>query len=442
MIEENNIIDGKKSVLGAEYILSKEDHQLFLEWLGPKWSGSNIESEYEKKFRQFWEIFFTDDITLDELHDKFEKALSSVRSGPIFSWLNWVKAQHICFFYTKKDISILSLSRHLKKHVSEVSFCLWSFFTMQFPHYESYFSNKLQIGDITCKNIHLTYELIEKDLDLNSNFDNNKDEEILNSLEITIYREWDEFISLVRKQGDSRENKEEKVYFYRRQMILFRDFFVLVSCSLALILLIKKGDEYYDSILGKQVDMFPAKFNVKAKFFTEKYSPEINIELKKDLEDFQKLKKDMNLKTVTESEERFVTESEVVLASLDLIPQDLEGVGFEHSEYEEMSKGGYRDERYGRKEVYRLMIKSVNPNKIAKSVIKVLLKYNVEQVNTVKPGTVVPGGIYYNLFVPRPLLKEFLHEINQLGDASLHVSKTRRGVPFNKSKVFIWVKRI
>ena len=74
---------------------------------------------------------------------------------------------------------------------------------------------------------------------------------------------------------------------------------------------------------------------------------------------------------------------------------------------------------------------------------ELLSTYGVTQVDNVKPGTPVPGGVYYNIFVPRAHLEEFLAQVMQIDEAVLYESRTRgRGNPPGKNKVFIWVKSL
>ena len=80
----------------------------------------------------------------------------------------------------------------------------------------------------------------------------------------------------------------------------------------------------------------------------------------------------------------------------------------------------------------------------SKEKLNVLLdKYKVTQVDNVRPGKSVPGGIYYNIYVPRLYLKEFLAQVVDMDEAVLYESRTRTGRnPPGKNKVFIWVKNI
>ena len=92
--------------------------------------------------------------------------------------------------------------------------------------------------------------------------------------------------------------------------------------------------------------------------------------------------------------------------------------------------------------VYRVMMKSVNSIDAKSKLNGLLTKYQVKQVDKVKPGKFVPGGVYYNLFVPRQYLKEFLAQVMDIDDSILYESRTRGRNPPGKNKVFIWIKNI
>jgi hypothetical protein len=60
----------------------------------------------------------------------------------------------------------------------------------------------------------------------------------------------------------------------------------------------------------------------------------------------------------------------------------------------------------------------------------------------VRPGQEVPGGIYYNLYVPREFLQEFIEQVKSVDSSISYESRTRsKRNPPGKNKVFIWVKR-
>ena len=131
------------------------------------------------------------------------------------------------------------------------------------------------------------------------------------------------------------------------------------------------------------------------------------------------------------------------MTSVDTLPKDFTAANLEQSDYEEIKKGGYRNTRYGRRKAYRVMMTSVDPSKTKEELKEMLKKYDITQVDNVKPGTSIPGGIYFNLYVPTPFLKEFLSKVtSREQNATILESKTIYGGPTNRNRVFIWVKSI
>ena len=161
-----------------------------------------------------------------------------------------------------------------------------------------------------------------------------------------------------------------------------------------------------------------------------------------ELEELEKIESRQVFRDVSSSQ-RYEVESDVVLTSVDTLPKDFASANLEQSDYEEVKKGGYRNVRYGRRKAYRVMMTSVDPNKTKEELAALLEKYSVTQVDNVKPGTSIPGGIYFNLFVPTTHLKEFLSKVtSREQNATILESKTIYGGPSGRNRVFIWVKSI
>jgi hypothetical protein len=161
----------------------------------------------------------------------------------------------------------------------------------------------------------------------------------------------------------------------------------------------------------------------------------------KELEDLEKIES----KAIFEENEktnRYEAESDVVLTSVNSIPKDFTSADLEQSDYEEKKKGGYRNVRYGGNKAYRIMMTSESPDKTKKQLITVLKKFNVKQVDNVKPGTNIPGGIYFNLHVPRGVVQEFLARVSNVKESRILESKTVFRGPRGTNKVFIWIKQI
>jgi hypothetical protein len=85
---------------------------------------------------------------------------------------------------------------------------------------------------------------------------------------------------------------------------------------------------------------------------------------------------------------------------------------------------------------------SVDPQSTKKELIEILNQYKVKQVDNVKPGMEIPGGIYFNLYVSRKILKRFLSRVSIVEESTILESKTVFGGPEGTNKVFIWIKQI
>ncbi len=124
------------------------------------------------------------------------------------------------------------------------------------------------------------------------------------------------------------------------------------------------------------------------------------------------------------SRTRFEVESDVALTSVESLPQDFTVADLEQSDYEEVRKGGFRNSRYGRRLAYRVMMTSVSPEETKEKLLQVLKGFEVKRADNVKPGTKIPGGLYFNLYVPRKNLKEFLSRVSKVEESTILESKT------------------
>ena len=217
---------------------------------------------------------------------------------------------------------------------------------------------------------------------------------------------------------------------------------LLVIVFLTISLLLFKFNKHFEQVLTQKIEIFEPQFNWLKKSTTFK-----NDSIK-SLTSIVKPRqfKEINKKSIfgkVEYNNWTNTESETTLASLDVLPQDIDDSNYEISKYEESKKRGYRDSRFGATKVYRVIINSSNLPPVLSSLKNILSLYNVSKVDNVAPGQSVPGGNYYNIFVPRSYLKEFLSKVMHLGESFLYESRTRTTRnPAGKNKVFIWVKNI
>jgi hypothetical protein len=85
---------------------------------------------------------------------------------------------------------------------------------------------------------------------------------------------------------------------------------------------------------------------------------------------------------------------------------------------------------------------SVDPTTIRDKVLPLMQKFGISQVDNVKPGMQIPGGLYFNLHVPSKNLKDFMTKVSTFGDATIFESQSQGGDVAGKNRVFIWIKSI
>ena len=145
--------------------------------------------------------------------------------------------------------------------------------------------------------------------------------------------------------------------------------------------------------------------------------------------DLDELDKKNSKTQIIETIERTGTESDVVLSSYNEGPASFGNVDTEISDFEEKTETGVRDYRYGRNIVYRVLLRSQDIYGAKSSLNKVLQKYETSQVDNVKPGQVVPGGLYYNLYLPQESVRRFISEVMMNKKGIVYESRTRQKKP-------------
>jgi hypothetical protein len=143
--------------------------------------------------------------------------------------------------------------------------------------------------------------------------------------------------------------------------------------------------------------------------------------------------------------EKYEEETEVTLASFDNIPKDFKEADKEASQYEgdSESPNGYRETKNGTTKIYRLMMVSSNTYNVRDKLNNLVKKFKGTPVGDSMPGMDVPGGVYFNLYIPRTDFKNFMSETMSVSQSKLFESNTSnvKNVP-GKVRVFIMVKSI
>lgn len=415
------------------------DIQEYRRWLKLNIYSVTWKGKYTKEFEEFWSLFFSKDQNLGQIIERFEFAKSIVKIGPLISWLNFLMERLLAYTFIYKKVSLLELSRETGIPVPKMATILRNFFLEAFPYFDEYFNNTFHVGNLAAHNLNLTFEKIAKEKKLSKDFYGPADDDILSSLEVTLFDEWPIFIKKLKKHLNIPLKEYKKVNTKQTIKNNIGPFFEVVALLLlgyALIIGTKNFNKWYEKILINKIEIFePQKKWEDNSIFFKKIDEKDLALLKapaKNLEDIKAPEKTID--------DEFETESEVILTSWKALPKDFNITNLEQSEYEEFRKRGIRDNSYGNRKIFRIMMESVNPKISKKKLDDLLAKYQVTKVDNVKPGTYVPGGLYYNIFVPEKFLKEFLAQVMDVDEATLYETRTKIRNPPGKGRVFIWIK--
>ncbi|MBT6325849.1 MAG: hypothetical protein HOJ35_07755 [Bdellovibrionales bacterium] len=418
----------------------------FRTWLHLDIDALTWQGKFTDEFESFWQILFNNNSSQEILY-RIDEVLNITESGPLSSWFLWVRNNFISFIFINSSIDINELSYLTKMNLSEVSLILRNFFLSKYPHLDNYFSATLLISDITNPNKNLTFNKICNQINISEEIDGMASDEIMCSFEVTLYDEWflllNRFTAIYIKNNIKVKNRPKNSLF-KSFLKTIRDIIFIITIILLSLYGIKQLNLLYENNISKSIrinEPFFLTFDKNLKFKSLLDDKEL-ILLKNDIEKLDKVDSAPEIYIAENIDKEFETESEVILTSWDTLPKDFSTADLELSNYEETKKGGFRDNRYGHKKVFRMMLKSADTIMTKLALNKLIKKYTVEKSDNVVPGTEVPGGVYYNLYVPRKYIKEFLAQVSDLGESMLYESKTRGRNPKGKNKVLVWIKNL
>lgn len=432
--------------MAVQISLVNKDFEGFKSWLGLNWEGVTWQGRYEADFQKFWDLFYVNEITIKQLAHRYEIAKIKMKSGPIVSWVSWLEEKHIVYLFISNDFNIFELSEQFNKSCSDIGYIIRNFFVEKFPHQEEYFSDILHIGNMFSEGQSVRFAKFKKDLNLPEGFTGAIEDEILNNLEVTLFEDWYlfiEYLSKLSKKEDKTLVRERRKKVLNLYGIVFRDVLILFSFVALMVKLIMFGNQWYDEYLFEKIKTFADFFSssdhlVKEKSVSKVKQKKLNFELK-EIKEFE-AKQERFL--AQENIERYAIESDIMLSSMENVPQDFQKAAFDDPTKKE-DKGGFRDETFGRKKVYRVMIKTESSKLINDKIKTLIKKFDGESVGeNEKLERIVPGGVYYNLYIPKEYENEFLSEASTIKESMILPSKNRKLPPPGKSKIFIWVKEI
>lgn len=430
-----------------ELHFDKNDFERFKEWIALDIDGLTWQGKFREDFDKFWSCFFVEGLSLKQLVDRFRYAHHECGIGPLQAWFKWMFDKLLCYSFIHRKMEVADLARESGLSIAEVSAILRNFFTEAFPGYDDEFSQMFQITNLASEGLHLDFESMRDKLNLPEVISGSHEDDVMPAMEVTLYEEWGRFLRKMEADFFHPEFDFKKIKLnasLEKQLKFAKEVAVLLIVGALLVYGIQQGNKLYEKYLVDKIAVYEPQFKWLDRTLTFKsVDPKEVKEVELEVDDIDRAAEEAPQFPGFEEEERFDTESEVQLTSLDSIPRDFNAADLETSGYEEERRTGYRDSSYGNTTVFRVMMKSEDTISSRNRLDDLLNTYGVTQVDNVRPGTPVPGGVYYNIFVPRVHLKEFLAQVMQIDEAVLYESRTRaRGNPPGKNKVFIWVKSL
>jgi hypothetical protein len=432
-------------------ILNKTDFEEFKTWLDLDINSIAWEGRYAESFSEFWHSFFKDQIEPKELGERFDYAKKIAKSGPLISWLTWLYEKFITYSFINKELSVREISLLFDLPERYIATILRDHMIKVYPAYEDLINDKFQISNVSSENLFIKFIDIEQVMGHEARTKGTFEDDILAHMEVTLYPDWPNLVKELHKDilllKVDFENLQKRTAFKKQIKFLQEVIFLLLVLSL-FVFALKNANKWYEEYLVNKITLFEPNFFWLDKTLTYQEQDLLarqTIDLSnKELDELEKIE----AQQVFSDEKlgsRYDPESDVtVLDSVENVPKSFGEAETEQSAYEENKKGGYRDSSYslGNKKAYRILMASVEPTAIRAKILPLMKRYGIAQVDNVKPGTQIPGGLYFNLNVPSKNLKDFMTKVSTYAEATIFESRSEGGDIAGKNRVFIWVKGI
>ena len=415
-------------------IFSQQDFIHFKKWIGP---FSLSEGKFTKEFEEFWELFFQEGDTLASTLKKLE---SIKTSGSLSSWFSFIKIKVICYVFVFKGMSLSEIAQESGYKISKVATILRNFFVETFPYLEAYFNDIFHLGR---KRKDLSFDDLVKEKKFSQNFPGVQEEDIMKGLDVGSLHDWPNILRVHKRKYHSPNLITSRLHpkkYFKRNYKIFAELFLLITAGVLLIKGTAKINNWYERKLSEKINIFEIQSpKIKNDLSIGKEIAEVKAETAPDpAQNLDEIVK--NEISEKSSNNGFEEETDVVLTSWKALPKDFKEINLEKSDYQEESNTAVRDVNSGNKKIYRVIMESVSPGKTKTELDNMLLKFGATQVDNVKPGTYVPGGLYYNVLIPQQHLKEFLYKVMNTEEATLYETRTRLVNPPGMGRVFIWIK--
>src|SRR5690606_23759668 len=87
-----------------------KDFQIFKTWLDLDINSITWEGRSSESFAKFWKSLFKEEVSAQEMAQRFEFSRKMVKSGPLISWLTWLYEKLLVYVFLHFDVSVRELA--------------------------------------------------------------------------------------------------------------------------------------------------------------------------------------------------------------------------------------------------------------------------------------------------------------------------------------------
>jgi hypothetical protein len=245
-------------------ILVRTDFENFKTWLdldidSIAWEGRNAES-----FNDFWNSFFKERIQPQELSQRFNYAKKIAKSGPLISWMTWLFEKFIVYCFVHQEISVRELSLLFDLEEKVVSTVLRDHLIKVYSSYEDLVNEKFQISNVSSENLYMTFSDIRPILGDEVKVKGTFEDDILASMEVTLYPDWPNLVKELSKDIQSLsvdfDHMKKKVVF-RKQLGFVQEVIFLLLILSVIVFALKNSNKWYEEYLVNKITLFEPNFS-------------------------------------------------------------------------------------------------------------------------------------------------------------------------------------
>jgi hypothetical protein len=432
----------------SELVFTHSDYLEFRNWLNLNLDGLTWQGRFKKEFESFWEVFFEEDLTVRKLIVRFDYAYSQVRIGSLSSWFLWLRNKFISYVFLFKNKTIGEIAEESDMNPSLVATLLRNYLLDEFPHLDQYLNSVFQVGNVLSPNLQMSYPKIQLELGIPVPQIGSREDEIMPSMEVTLFDEWGIFLKKMKAdfqtKGFNLEKIKERSNFLK-QVRVIQDVSILLLLFTLTIYGVRQGNILYERYLSNKVSIYEPQFTWLNKSGVFKGLEKKPVkEFKLDFDGIKDISKSSEVNEFFDPS-TYEEETDVTDSSFEDIPKDFNKADKVRSKFEgdDENANGYRETTGGTTKTYRLMMTSTNTYATRDQINELVKKYQGTPVKDSVPGADVPGGVYYNIYIPQASFKEFMSETMKVNQGKLMESNTSNVKNVTgKTRVFIMVKSI